>query len=69
MLFLSSMPFKHMDFMSSRNGTIQLKLRDVPQIKDFLLIIVLLDIAMPAASMNCEGMNGCWNHNTDISNC
>ena len=34
-----------MDFMSSRNGTIQLKLRDVPQIKDFLLIIVLLDIA------------------------
>ena len=39
------MPFKHMDFMSSRNGTIQLKLRDVPQIKDFLLIIVLLDIA------------------------
>ena len=45
MVFLSSMPFKHMGFMSSRNGTIQLKLRDVPQIKDFLLIIVLLDIA------------------------
>ena len=42
---LSSMPLKHMGFMSSRNGTIQLKLRDVPQIKDFLLIIVLLDIA------------------------